>query len=94
MKMWKSVLLALTLVLSLFAASSTRAQTLQNGAVRGTVYDTSHSVVATAKVTLSNPATGLTRDRRSARTATTPSITFRRESTRLWRRRTASPSPP
>src|SRR5271155_526952 len=62
MRMWKSVLLTLTLVVSLFVASSTRAQTLQNGAVRGTVYDTSHAVVSTAKVTLSNPETGLTRD--------------------------------
>jgi Carboxypeptidase regulatory-like domain len=62
MRMWKSVLLALTLVLSLFVASSARAQTLQNGAVRGTVYDTSHAVVSTARVTLSNPERGLTRD--------------------------------
>src|SRR5271154_4174458 len=62
MRMWKSVLLTLTLVVSLFVASSARAQTLQNGAVRGTVYDTSHAVVSTAKVTLSNPETGLTRD--------------------------------
>ena len=61
MKMWKSVVLAVTLVFSLFAAASVHAQTLQNGAVRGTVYDISHSVVPGAKVILSNPATGFSR---------------------------------
>ena len=50
MKMWKSVVLAVALILSLFAATSSHAQSLQNGAVRGTVYDTSHSVVPGAKV--------------------------------------------
>ncbi|MGA7855925.1 MAG: TonB-dependent receptor, partial [Candidatus Acidiferrales bacterium] len=61
MKMWKSVVLAVALVLSLFAATSSHAQSLQNGAVRGTVYDTSHSVVPGAKVILSNPSTGFSR---------------------------------
>src|SRR5579863_10162485 len=61
MKMWKSVVLAVALIFSLFAATSSHAQSLQNGAVRGTVYDTSHSVVPGAKVTLSNPSTGFSR---------------------------------
>jgi hypothetical protein len=38
------------------------AQTLERGAVRGTIYDTSHAVVAGAKVTLSNPSTGFRRE--------------------------------
>ncbi len=62
MKMWKSVVLAVALIFSLFAATSSPAQSLQNGAVRGTVYDTSHSVVPGAKATLSNPSTGFTRE--------------------------------
>ncbi|MFZ0885800.1 MAG: TonB-dependent receptor [Candidatus Acidiferrales bacterium] len=62
MKMWKGVVLAVALVLSLFATTSSHAQSLQNGAVRGTVYDISHSVVPGAKVTLSNPSTGFSRE--------------------------------
>ena len=62
MKMWKSVVLAVALVISLLAAGSSHAQSLQNGAVRGTVYDISHSVVPGAKVTLSNPSTGFSRE--------------------------------
>ncbi len=38
------------------------AQTLERGAVHGTVYDTSHAVIPNAKVTLSNPSTGLRRE--------------------------------
>lgn len=38
------------------------AQTLERGAVHGTVYDTSHAVVAGAKATLSNPSTGFRRE--------------------------------
>ncbi|MGA7914320.1 MAG: carboxypeptidase regulatory-like domain-containing protein [Candidatus Acidiferrales bacterium] len=62
MKMWKSVVLAVALVISLLAAPGSHAQSLQNGAVRGTVYDTSHSVVPGAKVILSNPSTGFSRE--------------------------------
>jgi hypothetical protein len=38
------------------------AQTLERGAVHGTVYDASHAVVANAKVTLTNPSTGFRRE--------------------------------
>ncbi|HXX02349.1 MAG TPA: carboxypeptidase regulatory-like domain-containing protein [Candidatus Acidoferrales bacterium] len=38
------------------------AQTLERGAVHGTVYDSSHAVIATAKITLSNPSTGFHRE--------------------------------
>ena len=62
----KSLLIALTVLFSLAAlllgTPGANAQSLQNGAVRGTVYDTSHAVVATATVTLANPATGFSRD--------------------------------
>src|ERR1700723_369184 len=62
----KSLLIALTVLFSLAAflvgTPSARAQNSQNGAVRGTVYDTSHAVIATAKVTLANAATGFSRD--------------------------------
>src|ERR1022692_5058012 len=53
----------LTLAWLLTAASTfCFAQTLERGAVHGTVYDTSHAVVATAKVTLANPSTGFRRE--------------------------------
>jgi hypothetical protein len=38
------------------------AQTLEQGAVHGTVYDTTRAVIPTAKVTLSNPSTGFRRE--------------------------------
>jgi carboxypeptidase family protein len=38
------------------------AQTLERGALHGLVYDTSHAAVANAKVTLTNPSTGLRRE--------------------------------
>ena len=66
MNIRKSLLLVLTILFSLAAlllgTPSANAQSLQNGAVRGTVYDVSHAVVATAKVTLANAATGFSRD--------------------------------
>jgi hypothetical protein len=38
------------------------AQTLERGAVHGTVYDASRAVIANAKVTLTNPSTGFRRE--------------------------------
>jgi len=38
------------------------AQTLERGAIHGSVYDTSHAVIAKAKVTLTNPSTGFRRE--------------------------------
>ena len=58
MKIWKSVLLALMLAGLLFTASPTPAQTLERGEIRGFVYDSSHSIVPSARVTISNPSTG------------------------------------
>lgn len=53
----------MTLAWLLTAASALCfAQTLERGAVHGTVYDTSHAAVAGAKVTLSNPSTGFRRE--------------------------------
>lgn len=53
-----------TISLVLLVASSTFcfAQTLERGAVHGTVYDSSHAVIGNAKVTLSNPSTGFRRE--------------------------------
>ncbi len=48
MKTWKTVFLAVLLGCSLFAAAAAFAQNTQNGAIRGTVFDTSHASVATA----------------------------------------------
>ena len=63
MKIWKIAFLAVLLACLLAAAvAPAGAQNLQNGAVRGTVYDTTHAAVATAKVTLTNPSTGIRRD--------------------------------
>ncbi len=67
MKMVKRVFLAaLAVVFSLatllFAAPGARAQSVERGEIRGFVYDTSHSIVAGAKVTISNPSTGYKRE--------------------------------
>jgi hypothetical protein len=67
MKMVKRVFLAaLAVVCSLatllFAAPGARAQSVERGEIRGFVYDTSHSIVAGAKVTISNPSTGYKRE--------------------------------
>jgi Carboxypeptidase regulatory-like domain len=37
-------------------------QTLERGAVHGTIYDSSHAVIPNAKITLTNPSTGFHRD--------------------------------
>src|SRR5580658_8612958 len=67
MKMVKPVFLAalavaFTLASLLFAAPGVRAQSLERGEIRGFVYDTSHSIVPGAKVTISNPSTGYKRE--------------------------------
>jgi hypothetical protein len=67
MKMVKRVFLAaLAVVFSLatllFAAPGARAQSVERGEIRGFVYDTSHSIVPGAKVTVSNPSTGYKRE--------------------------------
>ena len=62
----KSLILAAAILLSLacllLAPTSAVAQNLQEGAVRGTVFDTTHAVVPTATITLSNPSTGFRRE--------------------------------
>jgi hypothetical protein len=67
MKMVKVVFLAaLAVVFSLagllFAAPGASAQSVERGEIRGVVYDTSHAIVAGAKVTISNPSTGYKRE--------------------------------
>jgi hypothetical protein len=67
MKMLKVVFLAaLAVVFSLaslfFAAPGARAQSVERGEIRGYVYDTSHSQVPGAKVIISNPSTGYSRE--------------------------------
>jgi hypothetical protein len=58
MRLWK-----ISLVLAVAAASAfCYAQTLERGALHGTVYDTSHAVIGTAKLTLTNPSTGFRRE--------------------------------
>jgi hypothetical protein len=61
MKTWKAVFLAVVLVSTLVATGAS-AQSLQRGAVRGLVYDTTHSVVPNAKVTIFNSSTGYQRE--------------------------------
>src|SRR5229473_8554978 len=56
----KKSLLAILLLLAATVGAS--AQNLQNGAVRGFVYDASGSAIPGAKVTLNSPATGLKRE--------------------------------
>jgi hypothetical protein len=62
MKMYRSAFLTFVLVCSLAAAAVTRAQNLQNGAVRGTVYDSTHAAVPGVKLTLTSSATGIKRE--------------------------------
>jgi hypothetical protein len=49
-------------VLLLLLSAFSFAQTLERGAIHGSVYDTSHAVIAKAKVTLTNPSTGFRRE--------------------------------
>lgn len=62
MKIWKTIFLTATLACFLLTAASAHAQNLENGAIRGTVFDTSHASIATAKLTLTNPSTGIRRE--------------------------------
>ncbi len=60
MRNYRSAFWMFVLVCSLAAAS--RAQNLQNGAVRGTVYDSTHAAVPGVKLTLTSIATGIKRE--------------------------------
>jgi hypothetical protein len=62
MKIWKSVFLALAVLGLLVTAAGVNAQNLERGAIRGFVFDSTHSVVPNAKVTISNPSTGYKRE--------------------------------
>jgi Carboxypeptidase regulatory-like domain/TonB dependent receptor len=67
MKIWKSLVLAITLVFSvtsflLLTAPSALTQSLERGEIRGVVYDSSGALVPGAKVTISNPSTGYKRE--------------------------------
>src|SRR5208282_1046638 len=62
MMRYRSAFLMFVLVCSLAGAAVTRAQNLQNGAVRGTVYDSTHAAVPGVKLTLTSIATGIKRE--------------------------------
>jgi len=62
MKTWKAAFLAAMLTCTLLLSGAALAQNTQYGAIRGTVLDTSHASVATAKLTLTNPSTGIRRE--------------------------------
>ncbi len=62
MKIRKPVFLAVLLACFSIMAGTAHAQNAQNGAIRGTVLDTTHASVATAKLTLTNPSTGIRRE--------------------------------
>src|ERR1700722_20966780 len=62
MRIRKPVFLAVLLACFSIMGGTALAQNLQNGAIRGTVSDTSHASVATAKLTLTNTATGIRRE--------------------------------
>src|SRR6202522_1483388 len=57
-----AVAIALSLACLLLAPTSAVAQNLQEGAIRGTVYHTTHAVVPTAPLALTNPSTGSRRE--------------------------------
>ncbi|MGH9713923.1 MAG: carboxypeptidase regulatory-like domain-containing protein [Candidatus Acidiferrales bacterium] len=65
MKMWKVMFLAVVLAGSLLVVTGANAQTFDRGEIHGIVYDTSHSVVPKAKLTLSNFSTGYKRENTS-----------------------------
>jgi carboxypeptidase family protein len=62
MKIFSAICCALALVLGLGALTTMHAQDLQRGEIRGVVYDSTHSIVPKAKVTISNPSTGYKRE--------------------------------
>jgi len=62
MRIRKPVVLTVLLACFSIMGGTALAQNLQNGAIRGTVSDTSHASVATAKLTLVNAATGIRRE--------------------------------
>jgi hypothetical protein len=62
MKTWKAAYLAALLACTLLLSAAALAQNTQYGSIRGTVLDTSHASVATAKLTLTNPSTGIRRE--------------------------------
>jgi len=64
MKLRNVVIVVLAFVGLLFAlgSNSASAQTLERGAIRGTVYDTTHAAVPSVKLTLTNPSTGIRRE--------------------------------
>jgi hypothetical protein len=62
MKIWNAAYLAVLLMCTMLLSGAALAQNTQYGSVRGTVFDTSHASVATAKLTLTNPSTGIRRE--------------------------------
>jgi hypothetical protein len=61
MKILNQILLCCAVFMMIVTLSAS-GQTLQRGAIRGTVLDRSHAAIPNAKVTLLNPATGIARD--------------------------------
>src|ERR1700687_3977487 len=53
---------ALAIFLVVFVVFGSSAQTLERGAIRGTVSDNTHAAIPNAKVTLTNPSTGFRRE--------------------------------
>src|SRR5579862_9786681 len=62
MKTWNAACLAVLLMCTMLLSGAALAQNTQYGSIRGTVFDTSHASVATAKLTLTNPSTGIRRE--------------------------------
>ncbi len=62
MKIWKAAFLAVMLTCTLLLSGAVLAQNTQYGSIRGTVFDTSRASIATAKLTLTNPSTGIRRE--------------------------------
>ncbi len=62
MKTWKAAFLAVLLTCTLLLSGAALAQNTQYGSIRGTVFDNSRASIATAKLTLTNPSTGIRRE--------------------------------
>lgn len=62
MKLHRCIVVAMLAVTSVVVAAGAAAQNLQNGAVRGTVYDSMRAAVPGVRLTLTSDATGISRE--------------------------------
>jgi hypothetical protein len=62
MRILRSIFVVSILACLVATAAGLGAQTLEKGAIHGTVFDTSHAAIPNTKLTLTNPSTGIRRE--------------------------------